>query len=186
MKNINLLSLLLSLISFPIMTNHSAAETMMKDNFQDPDQWEYISDNVMGGVSTGNVEFQNIAGKSSAVLTGNVTTENNGGFIQIRRALNSVNLDKARSIKLIAKGNKQKYYVFLRTTGTILPWQYYQSSFTVDEDFNVFILLIEKFKKSGFLMASKINPRKITSVGLVAFGRDHHAELIVKEIEFIE
>jgi hypothetical protein len=186
MKNIKLLRLLLSLIYFGFMTNHSVAETMMKDNFQDSTQWEYISDNVMGGVSTGNVEFENVGGKSSAVLTGNVTTENNGGFIQIRRNLNSVNLDKAHSIKLIAKGNKQKYYVFLRTTETILPWQYYQSSFTVTEDFNAFFLPIEKFKKSGFLMSSKINPRKITSVGLVAFGRDHHAELIVQEIEFIE
>ena len=42
-----------------ISTGNSLAETMFKDNFQDPNKWEYISDNVMGGVSTGGVQYQN-------------------------------------------------------------------------------------------------------------------------------
>ena len=33
--------------------------------------------------------------------------------------------------------------------------------------------------------AKKVNPKKITSIGLVAYGRDHEAELTIKEIEFI-
>ena len=32
----------------------------------------------------------------------------------------------------------------------------------------------------------KINPKKITSIGIVAYGRDHYAELYVKELEFLE
>ena len=92
-----------------ISKDNSLAETMFKDNFQDPSKWEYISDNVMGGVSTGGVQYQN----NFAILSGNVSTENNGGFIQIRMNLNKINLDKTKSIKLIAKGNKQKYFVHL-------------------------------------------------------------------------
>ena len=34
-------------------------------------------------------------------------------------------------------------------------------------------------------MAKNINPKKITSIGIVAFGRDHFAELMIKEIEII-
>ena len=132
------------------------------------------------------LSLKTIEGKTIALLTGNVTTENNGGFIQIRRDLRSINLEDINLIKLIAKGNNQKYFVFLRTTGTKLPWQYYQSEFTVNENFNEFILPINEFKKSGMLMSSKINPKKITSIGLVAFGRDHSAELFIKEIEFIK
>ena len=86
----------------------------------------------------------------------------------------------------MAKGNSQKYYIFLRTTGTILPWQYYASEFTVNENFNEFVLPIRDFEKSGFLLAKNINPTKITSIGIVAFGRDHEAELFVKEIGFIK
>ena len=186
MKNINFLRISLFLIFFVTISSNNFAETMFKDNFQEPNQWNYVADTVMGGISTGGVAFKNIEGKTIAILTGNVTTENNGGFIQIRRDLRSINLDSVNSIKLIAKGNNQKYFVFLRTTGTKLPWQYYQSEFAVTENFNEFILPINEFKKSGMLMSSKINPKKITSIGLVAFGRDHSAELFIKEIEFIK
>ena len=121
MKNINFLRLSLFLIFFVTISSNNFAETMFKDNFQEPDQWNYVADTVMGGISTGGVEFKTIEGEAIAVLTGNVTTENNGGFIQIRRDLRRVDLDNANSIKLIAKGNNQKYFVFLRTTGTKLP-----------------------------------------------------------------
>ena len=179
MKNNNFLRLSLFLIFFVTISSNNFAETMLKDNFQEPNQWNYVADTVMGGISTGGVEFKDIEGKTIALLAGNVTTENNGGFIQIRRDLRSINLEDINLIKLTAKGNNQKYFVFLRTTGTKLPWQYYQSEFTVNESFN-------EFKKSGMLMSSKINPKKITYIGLVAFGRDHSAELFIKEIEFIK
>ena len=186
MKNINFLRLSLFLIFFVTISSNNFAETMFKDNFQEPDQWNYVADTVMGGISTGSVEFKTIEGEAIAVLTGNVTTENNGGFIKIRRDLRRVDLNNANSIKLIAKGNNQKYFVFLRTTGTKLPWQYYQSEFTVNENFNEFILPINEFKKSGMLMSNKINPKKITSIGIVAFGRDHYANISIKELEFIK
>ena len=35
-------------------------------------------------------------------------------------------------------------------------------------------------------LLGNINPKKITSIGIVAFGRDHEAELFVKEIGFIK
>jgi hypothetical protein len=186
MKNRTFLRSSLFLIFFATIAVNSFAETMFKDNFQEPNQWNYVADTVMGGISTGGVEFKYIEGKSIAVLKGNVTTENNGGFIQIRRDLKDIDLESAELIRLIAKGNNQKYFIFLRTTGTILPWQYYQSEFTVNENFNEFVLPIHEFKKSGMLMSSKVNPKKITSIGLVAFGRDHSAELVVTELEFIK
>ena len=31
----------------------------------------------------------------------------------------------------------------------------------------------------------KINPKKITSVGIVAFGRNHSADITIKELEFL-
>ena len=183
---IRILRLTILIFFSTIIVENSSAETMFKDNFNDTSQWRYIADNVMGGISKGSVEFKKIEDSLVAILKGNVTTENNGGFIQIRRDLSDVNLENAASIKVVAKGNDQKYFVFIRTKGTKLPWQYYESEFFVNDDFNEFILPIKNFKKSGILMPSKINPKKITSIGLVAFGRDHFAELIIKEIEIIK
>ena len=100
--------------------------------------------------------------------------------------LNKVNLNQVKNLTVQAKGNNEKYFIHLRTTFTILPWQYYQSSFVVGSNFKNFVLPIKNFKRSGYLLPKKINPKNIKSVAIVAFGKDYRAELIVKEISFIK
>ena len=181
MKKIFIVPLLLI-----IFISRSNGENILKDDFTNEIEWTYIADNVMGGISDGGVEFNLVDSNVYALLSGNVSTENNGGFIQIRRELKNIDLSKAKSIRVYARGNNEKYYIFLRTTGTILPWQYYSHEFTVNEEYNEFIMPIKDFKKSGTLLAKQVNPKKITSVAIVAYGRDHVAEIYVKELEFIE
>ena len=181
MKNILIVPLLLI-----IFISRSNGDNILKDDFTNENEWTYIADNVMGGISDGGVEFNLVDSNVYALLSGNVSTENNGGFIQIRRELKNIDLSKAKSIRVYARGNNEKYYIFLRTTGTILPWQYYSHEFTVNEEYNEFIIPIKDFNKSGTLLAKQINPKKITSVAIVAYGRDHVAEIYVKELEFIE
>ena len=72
------------------MTNKSFAGNLFKDDFQDPIQWTFISDSVMGGVSTGSIVYEMKEGYSVAYMSGDVSTKNNGGFIQARRNLYAV------------------------------------------------------------------------------------------------
>ena len=74
----------------------------------------------------------------------------------------------------------------MRTSGTLLPWQYYQISFKVVNDFKIFKLPINEFKRSSVFLSKQINPENITSLGVVAFGRDHSADIYIKEINFID
>ena len=148
----------LTVFSLLIMQNTNA-DSLFEDNFQEPSQWKFISDNVMGGLSTGSIAYEMKEGQSIAYLSGDVTTENNGGFIQFRRNLKEIDLQEANYVKITAKGNGEKYYIHLRTSGTILPWQYYQYAFVVEEKYKDFIL---------------------------PYGRDHKAEIYVKEISFIK
>ena len=178
--------ILTTIIFLLIMINQSYSNTILKDNFQNPEKWFFVSDNVMGGVSSGKVFFNSKDDENYAYMSGNVSTKNNGGFIQIRRKLNNINLSKSQYIKVIAKGNNQKYFVHIRTTGTIFPWQYYQLDFNVEEDYKVIKLPIKEFKRSGSFLSKTINSKNITSIGLVAFGRNHLAKLYIKEIEFLE
>mmetsp|Transcript_2912 Transcript_2912/g.6291 ORF Transcript_2912/g.6291 Transcript_2912/m.6291 type:complete len:293 (+) Transcript_2912:188-1066(+) len=46
-------------------------------------QWQGITDRVMGGVSNGSLSRETIGGKLANVLRGNVSLENDGGFIQM-------------------------------------------------------------------------------------------------------
>ena len=168
------------------MSSQPNAEIIFTDKFNQKNEWNFITDQVMGGISTGTYNYKKINDYNVIKITGNVSTKNNGGFIQIRRKLNNINLTNAKNVRVIARGNNEKYFVHLRTTFTILPWQYYQYSFTVKKDFKNFILPISNFKKSGFLLPDKINPKNIKSIGIVAFGKDYKAELIVKEISFVK
>jgi hypothetical protein len=99
-------------------------------------RWEFISDRVMGGVSTGRVEFKRYDGRSCLHMAGSVSLENNGGFIQARVGLDTKNRSfdahMYEGIRLSAKGNGRSYAIHLLTEDTKLPWQFYQASFATN------------------------------------------------------
>ena len=180
------MNILRSILILIIVMSESMADSIFYDTFQNSEKWSFITDQVMGGVSSGNLEFLRIENKLVAHITGKISTENRGGFIQIRRKLQNINLENSKFIDITAKGNNQKYFVHLRTTGAIMPWQYYQIDFNVNSEFKVFRLPIENFNRSSSFLSSKIKPKNIKSIGIVAFGRNHIADLFVKEINFIK
>ena len=55
-------------------------------------KWNFITDQVMGGVSTGKFRIEEVDGIKCYRMIGDVSTKNNGGFIQVRRNLNNINL----------------------------------------------------------------------------------------------
>ena len=175
-----------SIILASILTHFVYAETMMLDDFsKDPEsRWQYVSDQVMGGVSNGKVEFKDPYNEPYAVLNGQVSTENNGGFIQMRTRVDRGLVAEAKGVYIRARGNNQRYYIHLRTTGTRLPWQYYQASFDVTDDWQNFKLPLELFAPSSNWLRNKVKAQSIRSIGIVAFGRDHRADVEVAEIGF--
>ena len=82
-----LILVLLGMTSSPLY-----GSSMILEDFTDSakGRWEYISDEVMGGVSDGRVEFIEESNVQFVRLRGVVSTENNGGFIQARRKLNNL------------------------------------------------------------------------------------------------
>ncbi len=163
---------------------------IMIDNF-DADsmvRWSYASDQVMGGVSEGSAKMvtDRDNGDSYAHMVGSVSTANNGGFIQLRTSL-SAGVDKnAAGVYIKARGNGQKYYIHLRTRGTMLPWQYYQGTFDVSDQWQVIRLPLDAFKASGSWIRKSALPKSIRSIGIVAYGRNHQADIQVSEIGFYE
>ena len=108
-----------------------------------------------GGISQGQFNYQKIGYDNAVILTGKVSTKNNGGFIQIRRNLNNVNLNNVKKVTIIAKGNDEKYFIHLRTTFTVLPWQYYQSSFVVENNFKKLCFTVKRFQKIWISFTNK-------------------------------
>lgn len=162
------------------------AEDIMIDRFEaQPEiRWRFFADTVMGGVSTGRVEFLTEGGVSFARMTGRVSTANNGGFIQFRTDLTQDLSDDIQGVRLVVRGNDQRYFVHLRTGGTVLPWQYYQAGFDVTGDWAEIRLPLTAFDRSGGLLRKVPRASGLKSVAIVAFGRDHDAQIDVREVGF--
>jgi hypothetical protein len=146
--------------------------------------WRFLTDQVMGGVSTGGIVFATEDGASFARMSGRVSTANRGGFIQMRLALPTPPPEGMTGVRLVVRGNDQRYFVHLRTTGTILPWQYYQAGFEVTEGWTEIRLPFAAFTASGALLRRVPGPGSLTSVAVVAYGRDHDALIDVREVDF--
>ena len=162
----------------------SPFDTAMAENLIKTGQWSYLADTVMGGVSEGSAEFINSGSDKTIRLTGEVSTANNGGFIQVR---SSVPWELAKGkigIRLKIKGNGDQYYLHIRNSSTRLPWHYYQQSFETTATWQEIKIPFQSFIKSSSLMQTVIRQRTIKTIGIVAYGKNHTADLSVISLEF--
>ena len=142
--------------------------------------WAYLADTVMGGVSKGKAEFA----AGALRLTGQVSTKNNGGFIQVRARINQSDPLGKTGIKIKVKGNGEIYYLHIRNGSTRLPWHYYTASFPTTEKWKDVTVSFDEFEKSATLMPKKLKTDTINTVGLVAYGKDHYADVSIASLEF--
>lgn len=177
------LALIAALMS-PTLSN--AENAMIQFPVSDPSQWDYFSDQVMGGISEGRASFEKSNGRSVLRLTGTVSTANRGGFIQARTQLDAPLPASAKGIILDVRGNDETYYIHLRTTGTILPWQFYQASFKVSDAWQEVRVPFSEFGPYGRLLRKSFDVQNIRSVAVVAFGKDHTADLSVRAVGVYE
>ena len=150
------------------------------ENFKE--EWEFVSDQVMGGVSSGELDLLNTSKNTFIRLSGTVSTKNNGGFIQYR---SDYDFDEGnfKGIRIKARGIPSEYYIHIRTNSLLLPWQYYSGKFFVTENWKVIEILFDDFKKSNFYQPSKFTSSEIKSIGFVAFGKNFNAQLDIVEAE---
>ena len=88
--------------------------------------WRFVTDGVMGGVSRGKLSFESSDDVDYARLTGDVSTANNGGFIQLRAGISMAGLPAGGAgldgIRILSRGNGETYFVHLRTRDNRRPW----------------------------------------------------------------
>ncbi len=67
--------------------------------------WTILSDNVMGGISDGQLEY----GNTSVTLKGNVSLKNRGGFVSIKSNFGKIDLSSYKTVKITFRSTNQKY-----------------------------------------------------------------------------
>ena len=157
------------------MSNAVNAKNLVYEN-----NWAYLADTVMGGVSQGGAEFASGALR----LTGQVSTKNNGGFIQVRTRIDPIEAKGRTGLKIKVKGNGEIYYLHIRNASARLPWHYYTANFSTNEKWKEVTIPFDQFEKSATFMPKKLNPDTIRTIGLVAYGKDHKADVSIANLEF--
>ena len=149
--------------------------------------WQYISDRTMGGISDGEAALEQDGEMFFARLTGNVSTENNGGFIQIRSRFSFENFEKddkkIKGVRLKVRGNGETYHIFIRTSETQSYRDLYLASFKANSNWEIIDLPFNKFKhrhSTNLFLEGK----NIRTLGIVAYGRDFISDISISKIIF--
>ncbi len=190
-KNNPILKKIIFLILLLLCQNKVSSKNMILDQLENPkltnqfQQWNFITDQVMGGVSTGKFIVDKVDGVKCYKMTGDVSTKNNGGFIQIRTKLNpEIKSKDYRGIYINVYGNEKSYNIHLRTGLTLAPWQYYSYTFFSSKKWIEIKAPFIEFKKSNFYQPKSILGQNIKSVGLVAGFNDFKSDICLGEIGF--
>ena len=173
----------MALIFLALFAGTAMAETVFEDFSVDAGtRWDFVADRVMGGVSSGQAEIIGLGPDAYMRLTGTVSTDNNGGFVQVRRRFAEPWPSGVQGIDLHVRGNGQTYYVFLKTPNLSRVWYSYRAAFVATQDWQTITLPFKKFKASNDAMPQSFDPSQVNSIAIVAYGNDYEADVSVRNI----
>jgi monofunctional biosynthetic peptidoglycan transglycosylase len=152
------------------MNTHSASEKILFD-FQaatNSAAWQVVNDDVMGGVSTS--AFR-VTTNGTALFTGRVSLENNGGFASVRSLPRRTDLTGCGSFVIRLRGDGQRYKFTVRTDSKF-DSPLYQLAFATQkgewEELRLpFDRFVPTFRGRVLNDVPPLNPAQITSVGFL-------------------
>lgn len=169
--------------------------------------WRFFTDQVMGGVSSGEARVETVAGRPALRLRGTVSLDHGGGFIQAACPLGTPSNPEFDASALAgielevqaASGPPGGYAVHLRTTDTRAPWQLYAAILPLAveasaasraahgtpgaEDWHTVFLPWSAFKPKA--LRRPLDPSKLRRVGLVAAGAAFEADMAVARLTLV-
>ena len=166
-------------------------DDMLIDDFADGNlfsrlgsRWRGTSDQVMGGLSEADVSHSVIDGRPCLRLSGDVRLENGGGFLQAALDLSAsggtIDASDYAGLRLVVRGNGERYSVHLRTPDNVRPWQSYRARFVAGANWETVDLPFEAFVPHR--LDAPLDIARLRRISLVAIGRAFHADLAVSEI----
>jgi len=149
-------------------------------------QWRGVSDQVMGGISEASAAYAKIDGRACIRISGDVRLDNNGGFIQAALDLvtrgGTLDASAYSGLRLIVSGNDERYSVHLRTPDSVRPWQSYRAHFNAGSKWETIDVPFGSFEPHR--LEVPLDVARLRRIGLVAIGREFHADLAIAEVGF--
>jgi hypothetical protein len=146
--------------------------------------WEYVADTVMGGVSSGGGKMQTFQGRRAARLQGNVSLDNNGGFIQLAFDVQpdgkAFDANGFEGIEMDVYGNGEVYDLRLRTNQLRRPWQSFRTDFEAPAEWTTIKVPFDAF--ISHKTDAVFDPARLRRVGILAIGREFQADIAVANV----
>jgi hypothetical protein len=148
--------------------------------------WQLFTDTVMGGVSKATMARETIEGRAAIRLRGNVSLENNGGFVQIsldfRPDGGPIDASIWSGMEVDVFGNGEEYGVNLRTTDLIRPWQSYRQTFRATPNWETVRLPFNRFVPNRTDIPLDLH--RLRRLGIIGIGREFTADISVGGVRF--
>jgi hypothetical protein len=146
--------------------------------------WRGFSDRVMGGVSDASFSKATVDGKSCMRLTGRVTRESNGGFIQMAMYFgsNDAELDGSayKGIEMLLHGNNEDYNVHVRTAECGWYDESYRYTFFAKPEWQQLRIPWAEFKPNGVKVA--LNSSRVNRIAILGWMREFQADIALARI----
>lgn len=145
-------------------------------------RFELVLDGVMGGRSSGALSVTERAGRRALCLSGEVRTENRGGFVQMATDW-AVDASPFAHLRLTVLGNDEAYGCHLKTADALRPWQSYRQAFVAPPIWTEIDLPLAGFRPHR--LEAPFDPSSVRRLGLVAIGRPFTADLALARVELV-
>jgi len=146
--------------------------------------WRGFSDRVMGGISNAELENTVIGGKNCARLSGTVTRESNGGFIQMAlgfgKNYKSIDASLYSGVELEVFGNNEDYNVHIRTTDCRWYDESYRYTFFAKPEWQSIRIPFRDFKANS--VSESLNSAGINRIALLGWMREFEADVALSRM----
>lgn len=163
-----------------VLTDFQAPEPVMIENCA----WRGFSDRVMGGVSDSNVEPAKVGGRRCLRMTGRVTRDSGGGFIQMAMYLggrrDAFDASAWQGLEFLVYGNDEDYNVHIRTADVRWHSQSYRATVFAGAEWQTIRLPWSAFEPNE--IDAPLDTGNIVRVGLLGWMREFEADLSVAEV----
>ena len=167
-----------------LTTTFISADNLVIEDFENNRaNWDPVSDQVMGGLSE--LKFSELTDKSINFyrLEGEVSTKNNGGFIQFRSRVEAKDSNYS-GVRIKTRGNGETYHIFIRTSEDRSYRDFYSATFRANDNWEIVDLPFAKFKHR--YSNRLLDGNDIRTFGIVAYGRNFYSDVSVSEIIFYD
>lgn len=145
-----------------------------------PISWRMISDQVMGGLSDGVMQST----EQLANMQGQVSLENNGGFLQLQSTMpKTLNASQYAGVVIeVCSETDMELQLLIKSSQLWMPWQSFRAAIRTNSNWQQYVIPFSEFKP--YKTKTLLNPKSMTTFAVLAGGQVMDVNVSIKMFGF--